>query len=69
MNDFTEYELRRWADLRDLVPEAPALSIIEREFPDRHPASSWRMAWQNMHGELHPSELMVTIGRERGWIR
>jgi hypothetical protein len=58
---FTREELRRMAWLFLFVPDP--VSMLHTEF-GTHTAASWKMAWRGLHGELHPSALMLEVAAE-----
>jgi hypothetical protein len=60
-DEFTREELRRMAWLYMFVPDP--ISMLLREF-GTHTESSWKMAWANLKGEMHPSRLMQEVAAE-----
>jgi hypothetical protein len=57
---YTREELRQIAQLKML---AVPTSLVHLEL-GRHTEASIDMAWQNLHGEMHPSALMREVARE-----
>jgi hypothetical protein len=57
-DEFTPEELRRMAWLHMFVPDP--VSMLMREF-GTHTEDSWKMAWANLKGRMHPSKLMVEV--------
>jgi hypothetical protein len=60
-DEFTREELRRLAWLYMFVPDP--ISLLMSEF-GTHTEASWKMAWANLKGEMHPSALMVEVAQE-----
>lgn len=60
-DEFTREELRRMAWLHMFVPDP--VSMLLREF-GTHTEASWKMAWANLKGEMHPSALMGDVAAE-----
>lgn len=60
-DEFTREELRRMAWLHMFVPDP--VSMLLREF-GTHTEASWKMAWANLKGHMHPSALMEEVAAE-----
>ena len=60
-DEFTREELRRMAWLHMFVPDP--VSMLLREF-GTHTEASWKMAWANLKGHMHPSALMNEVATE-----
>jgi hypothetical protein len=60
-DEFTKEELRRMAWLHMFVPDPVAMLL--REF-GTHTEASWKMAWANLKGHMHPSALMTEVAAE-----
>jgi hypothetical protein len=58
---FTQEELRRMAWLHMFVPDP--VSMLLREF-GTHTEASWKIAWANLKGQMHPWALVEGVAAE-----